>query len=444
VLREVVLREVVLWDDLAEEPLSYDQRVHDLLRAIRDEPRSPNAPARVWRDWALVAVLVPLAVLEGLLRPELPWRFLSMAIVVALVPTLLWRRTRPLLMVAIGFGVSGVAPVLFEGAALETYTIAFVLILPYALLRWGSGREIVPGLAVIAGKVVLVAAAGQLSAADLVAGFAVLSCTMALGLALRWRARARQRELEQVKLLERERLARDLHDTVAHHVSAMAIRAQAGLATAPGNPSAATDALRVIEAEASRALTEMRSMVRVLRQDRPAAPAPQLADLDALAEPVALAEPAALTDLADLGEPAALTRPAALADLAALAESAEPAARGWSGPRVEVDLAGDLGEIPAPVGTAIFRLAQESVTNARRHARHATRIQVRVSADPTSVRLRVSDDGEAGPRTAGSPGYGLIGMAERAGLLGGTCEAGPGPGRGWTVTAVLPRGGAPA
>jgi len=379
--------------------------VHDLLRSIRDEPRSPHPPRRVWRDWALVAVLVPFAVLEGLLRPELPWRFASAAIVVALVPTLLWRRTRPLLMVVIGFGVSGLAPVLLPGATLESVTLVFLLLLPYALLRWGSGREAALGLAFILAKVALGAAAGQLSPVDLVAGFAVLSATAALGLALRWRARARQRELEQVKLLERERLARDLHDTVAHHVSAMAIRAQAGLAMAPSDPAAATDALHVIEAEASRALAEMRGMVRVLRHDRPAGPPPQ---------------PDPDTRLADLATLAGPTR---------------------SGPPVDVDITGDLGDLPSPVRTAIFRIAQESVTNARRHARHAKRIEVRVSADPTSVRLRVSDDGEGGPRATGAAGYGLVGMIERAGLLGGTCEAGPDPGRGWTVTAVLPRSG---
>jgi len=378
--------------------------VHDLLRSIWDEPRSPHPPTRVWRDWALVAVFVLLAVLEGLVRPELPWRFASVGIVVALVPTLLWRRSRPLLMVVIGFGVSGLAPVLLPGATLESVTLVFLLLLPYALLRWGSGRDAVLGSAFILGKVALGAAAGQLSALDLVAGFAVLSATAALGLALRWRARARQRELEQVKLLERERLARDLHDTVAHHVSAMAIRAQAGLAMAPSDPAAATDALHVIEAEASRALAEMRGMVRVLRHDRPAEPDPD-------------------THLADLATLAGTTK---------------------SGPPVDVDITGDLGDLPSPVRLAIFRIAQESVTNARRHARHAKRIEVRISADPTSVRLRVSDDGEAGPRTTGAAGYGLVGMIERAGLLGGTCEAGPDPGRGWTVTAVLPRNGSPA
>jgi signal transduction histidine kinase len=89
------------------------------------------------------------------------------------------------------------------------------------------------------------------------------------------------------------------------------------------------------------------------------------------------------------------------------------------------------------VGAAIYRIAQESITNALRHARHATRIAVRVSGEDDCVRLVVRDDGEA---TAGAPaGYGLAGMTERATLLGGTLEAGPGSGRGWTVTAVLPR-----
>jgi signal transduction histidine kinase len=201
------------------------------------------------------------------------------------------------------------------------------------------------------------------------------------------------RELDQATLLERERLARDLHDTVAHHVSAMAIRAQAGLAVAQSQPEAATEALRLIEAEASRALTEMRTMVRVLRQPAELTPLPRVADLPELSSP--------------------------------------------TGPRVDVEILGDVDDLPPSVGATIYRLAQEAVTNARRHAKHATRIEVRVAADDTSVRLRVRDDGDAGP--PGASGYGLIGMAERAGLLGGTCEAGPNPGRGWTVTAVLPR-----
>jgi signal transduction histidine kinase len=358
----------------------------------------------VWRDWALVGALVPTVVLEGVLRPDLPWRVLSVIVGAGLVPTLLWRRTRPLLMVAIAFITTSLASLVI-GGDLKLNSMAYVLFLPYALFRWGSGREAVIGATIMLGKVCLWVVIGYLSFGNGIGGLGVLSAAIALGAAFRYRTRARMRELDQVKLLERERLARDLHDTVAHHVSAMAIRAQAGLATSASHPDAATDALRVIEAEASRALAEMRSMVRVLRRNQPAdlAPSPRIRDLEQLA------------------------------------------GRSRAGPAVDVEIFGDLDDVPESVGAAIYRLAQESVTNARRHARHATRIEVRVAADNTSVHLSVSDDGDTGPsRPTASPGYGLIGMIERADLLGGTCEAGPNPDRGWTVTAVLPRTGSPA
>lgn len=354
----------------------------------------------MWRDWALAGLLVPAAVLEGGLRPDVPWRALSVVLTVGLVPTLLWRRTRPAPMVAIAFGACGLAGLLTSGEPPGLDTLVYLMLLPYALFRWGSGRAIVLGVTVIVAKVGLSAVVDETGAGDAVAGFAFLSSSMALGVALRYRAGTRARALDRAKLLERERLARDLHDTVAHHVSAIAIRAQAGLATSEADPRAAAEALRLIETEASRTLAEMRGIVRVLRRDEPAdlAPSPHLADLRRLAS------------------------------------------HGEAGPAVDVELSGDLDDVSPAVGAAIFRLAQESVTNARRHARDATRIEVHVTADETSVRLWVSDDGDTGlVRPAASQGYGLRGMTERAGLLGGTCEAGPGPERGWTVTAVLPR-----
>jgi signal transduction histidine kinase len=321
--------------------------------------------------------------------------------VLSLLPTLLWRRSRPLLMVAIAFGLCSVDTLIIGGHQ-GMNVMAFMLLLQYSLFRWGSGREAVAGSAIVLGHVTISSIVGSLHAPDLFGAFGILFAVSALGAALRYRARARMRELDQVKLLERERLARDLHDTVAHHVSAMAIRAQAGLAMAKTQPDAALEALHLIEGEASRALAEMRGMVRVLRRahsNQPAelAPSPQVSDLQQLANQ---------------------NRP---------------------GPVVNVDIVGAVDELPPPVGAAIYRLAQESVTNARRHARHATRVEVSVFVDDTSVHLRVSDDGDTGP--AGSSGYGLIGMIERADLLGGTCEAGPNPDRGWTVTAVLPRAG---
>ncbi|MFF0775265.1 sensor histidine kinase [Nonomuraea wenchangensis] len=377
--------------------------IRSLGRSVWNEPRAPGAPRRVWRDWVLVAVLVPVAVLEGVLRPDLPWRVPAVVLTVALVPLLLWRRQRPLLMLVTAFVASGAAALAAGGQDVETHTMAFVLILVYALFRWGSGREAVAGLGVALVALGLSAAQGRLVMGDLVAGLAVTAAALGLGGALRFRAGARSRELDQVKLLEREQLARELHDLVAHHVSAMAIRAQAGLAAAAAEqPDAAADALRVIEAEASRTLAEMRTMVHVLRRN----------------------------------EPAELTPGKQLGDLAELA------GRARVGPAVDVRISGDVEGVPPSVGAAIYRIAQESVTNARRHARHATRIEVDVAADDAAVRLRVSDDGDGVvARQISSAGYGLIGMIERAGLLGGTCEAGPNPGRGWTVTAVLPRTG---
>ncbi|MEU7002778.1 sensor histidine kinase [Nonomuraea sp. NPDC046570] len=374
-----------------------------LLRSVWDNPSPPNPPTRVWRDWVLVGVLVPVAVLEGLLRPELPWRTVSVIVTIGLVPTLLWRRTRPLPMVAIAFATTSLAPLLTDGDSAETYTMVYLLILVYSLFRWGSGREVTLGSTIMLVAVSLSLLFDRITPGDMVGAFAVMFSVIALGGALRYRATARTRELDQIKLLEREQLARDLHDTVAHHVSAMAIRAQAGLATSESGPNAATDALRVIEVEAARALDEMRAMVRILRRDQPAdlAPGRRVTDLEQLASP------------------------------------------GRSGPSVDVEISGDIDGLPPSVEAAIYRLAQESITNAQRHARHATRIEVRVTADDTSVRLRVSDDGDSSPiRPAAPPGYGLIGMIERADLLGGTCEAGPSPDRGWTVTAVLPRSGA--
>ena len=375
---------------------------------------------RVWRDWVLVAVVVAGAVIEVVTRSDVQGRWLELATVVVLAPTLLWRRTHPLTTVVVAF-VASTVPALVLGRDLAFASNIFMLVLAYALFRWGSGRAMVLGAAVILAKMGTNATLGFLTLADVGIGCLILGSTFALGLALRYRSGARRREREQVVLLERERLARDLHDVVGHHISAVAVRAQAGLAVSQTDPGAAADSLRVIEEQASRALAEMRTLVRVLRSDelRPSegggdradetdelAPGPTLADVERLADPTA--------------------------------------------PRVEVDLDGDPARVSAAVGGAVQRIAQESVTNARRHARGATRIAVRVTVGETSVRLRVSDDGgaPASPSHSGyghggyrHGGYGLAGMRERAALLGGTLDAGP-DAAGWTVEAILPLSGA--
>ena len=378
--------------------------MRNAVRSLWAEPRAPDPPARVWLDWVLVGVLVPMAVLEASLRDDVVWPAVSLMLALGLLFPILWRRTHPLAAVAVAFGaviavdiaalIDGVGPV-------GLYANGFVLLFPYSLFRWGSGREAVIGLAIIVTAGGLGIAADFTDVFEAVFGMAFLLFPAALGASVRYRTASWLREIDQVKLREREQLARELHDTVAHHVSAIAVRAQAGQVVAASHPSAAVDALEVIEEEASRTLAEMRIMVGALRDTEKADLAPQRG----------------------------------VADIERLARSA------GDSPRVDVTLAGGLDELRPSVEAAIYRLAQESITNAVRHARHATRIDVRVFGDDRSVHLTVSDDGEAGPSDRPPPGYGIAGMAERAKLLGGTLTAGPDPGRGWTVDAVLPRNG---
>jgi signal transduction histidine kinase len=105
-------------------------------------------------------------------------------------------------------------------------------------------------------------------------------------------------------------------------------------------------------------------------------------------------------------------------------------------PMVAVQLPDDVDQLRPAVGAALYRIAQESVTNAIRHARNATRITVDVVIEGEEVRLLVRDDGE--PAAQGPFGYGLVGIAERARLLGGSFRAGPAAGGGWMVDVVLP------
>jgi signal transduction histidine kinase len=126
-----------------------------------------------------------------------------------------------------------------------------------------------------------------------------------------------------------------------------------------------------------------------------------------------------------------------------VAEVEQLATDGQTRPCVEVTLSGEFDDLSPAVGAAIYRLAQESVTNARRHARHATQVTVAVTGNADQIRLTIDDDGSSGAGGRAPAGYGLVGMRERASLLGGTFHAGPAAERGWRVEAVLPRTGTP-
>jgi signal transduction histidine kinase len=136
------------------------------------------------------------------------------------------------------------------------------------------------------------------------------------------------------------------------------------------------------------------------------------------------------------GDEAAMAPQRGISDIALLRRAAGE-------PQVDVQLAGAFDDLPPLIDAAAYRIAQESVTNALRHARNPRRIDVRVAGHQDRLCLTVEDDGEPVPFSADrTSGYGLIGMSERATVLGGTLEAGPGASGGWRVTAVLPRRGA--
>lgn len=370
--------------------------VHSLLA----EPRPPNPPRRVWRDWVLVSLIVLSSLLEAAARFDVVWLPVALVLSIALAPMLLWRRTHPLLAVGVAFGaviVLDVVAIVLGAPAVGLYSMGYLIILPYSLFRWGSGREISIGMIFIFVVSILANLVEFNGFGEALSGAVVLLFPAVLGVTFRFRSAGRDRERDQIRLMEREQLARELHDTVAHHVSAIAIQAQAGQAVAGPGGGAAFETLRLIEQEATRTLNEMRLMVGMLREGNEADLGPQRGVAD-------------------------IVRFAAERDV---------------GPAIDVNLDGDLESLDQALDSALYRIAQESITNAVRHARSVTSVVVSVSGEPDRVRLLISDDGERGGLQGN--GFGLIGMAERASLLGGHLEAGPGPDRGWQVEAILPR-----
>ncbi len=380
------------------------------VRSYLAEPAVADPPVRVRRDGILVAVASIAAILEAALRTDSEWADLPIgwrvgalvAFFVAMPPALLFRRTRPLAATLWGF-----VPTIAFGAAVATAEGVFgglsstsvILVVVYALYRWGSGRHgAIGGLVLIAAAVLGFLTDPTVTLSDWIGGLIFLSIPVEIGLVVRYRDAARQRAVADVQSRERVQLARELHDTVAHHVSAIALQAQGARALAETDPVRALAVLAVIEDAASRTLTEMRAMVGTLRAGADLAPQQGIADLERLASSVA------------------------------------------GGLRVDVAVANDIGEVGPGVDAAVFRIAQESITNAVRHARRATRITIAVEPVEDAVRLIVTDDGE--PTTGASArGYGILGMTERAHLLGGSLTAGPASGRGWQVSAELPRSG---
>ncbi|MEH0528696.1 sensor histidine kinase [Streptomyces stelliscabiei] len=206
------------------------------------------------------------------------------------------------------------------------------------------------------------------------------------------RARAGRRRADE----ERLRIARELHDVLAHSISVINVQAGVGLALLDSDPEQARAALTTIKAAGKEALGEVRQVLDTLRTpgDAPRAPAPGLDRLPELVEQAA-------------------------------------------GAGLAVEMEGRAPELSPGTDLAAFRIVQEALTNVVRHS-GSWRARLRIEHGGGELRLRIDDDGPATGTDAGGGGNGLVGMRERAAGLGGTIEAGPRPDGGFRVLAVLP------
>ncbi|RSM71362.1 sensor histidine kinase [Amycolatopsis sp. WAC 01375] len=358
---------------------------------------------------ALLAVVLVVAVGGNLAART--WTFLiaipmwlAWATVAASGIAIALRRHRPL--VAYGLGLGSLIPALLAGnglgpaallaTACALYTVALEHPRPRSLIAMGLGLV-----------VVMIFEFLRLGP-NTIASTAFAGGGVAGSWALGWMTRQRRANLAQLADTqadqavsdERLRIAREMHDVVAHSMSLIAVKAAVGNHVAKEQPEEAREALRVIELTSRETLVELRRMLGVLRSGD--------------------------------GTPEAALGPAPkLADLRTLAERA-----GQAGVRVE--LSGEaVDDLPEGVALSVYRITQEAVTNVVKHAGpSACRVTITEGAGEVSVEIVDDGRGEGSPSTGG--GHGLIGMRERVAVYGGDFEAGPLPAGGFRVFARLP------
>jgi signal transduction histidine kinase len=320
------------------------------------------------------------------------------------------RRRAPLLMwIAIWAGIA----LQYLVTQHPPQDLEFVIVLfaaAYSLGAYASVRRAAAGLVISA--VMILASEGALLAftqhpggigssylplvAFCVAGVVVRARRQSVALARR--NAALQRQAEQAAATERARIARELHDIVAHHLSVIVL--QAAGARASGKATDAT--LEKIEDNGRQALSETRRLLGVLR---------------------------------DTGEQAGLTPQPGISELDALADTVRAA-----GLPVNLVIDGDHAALPAAVNLSVYRIVQEALTNVLKHAGPA-RADVTVGCADGAVMIEVTDDGGADPAGAAhAGGHGLAGMRERVAVFGGELQAGPRAGGGFAVRARLPVG----
>ncbi|MFF2545328.1 sensor histidine kinase [Kitasatospora sp. NPDC058063] len=342
----------------------------------------------------------------------------TLALQAGLVLPLLWRRRRPTAAFAAIMAVFVLQWSLDVGLRAD----AALLVALYSLALHGRLRHLAWSCAAMAVAVALVAVAvsgGGLPVGDaLFFLFSAATAAVALGIAVRvrraqlagLRERAARLEIERdqrsrlATATERARVAREMHDIVGHNLSVIVTLADGGAYAAQANPERGREALLLIGDTSRQAFGELRRMLGVLRDQGDQAaeytPQPGIADLDGLCARIRAA-----------------------------------------GPQVVYTAAGALDRPDRGVQLMAYRIVQEALTNALKHAGPETRAHVTLTVDAERLRIRVEDTGRpGGPRWHGRTdgyGHGLAGMRERAALYGGSVTAGPVPGAGWTVEAVL-------
>lgn len=289
----------------------------------------------------------------------------------------------------------------------------------YAVAAYGPGRTPLAGAVFVAGALAALAIAGAAAEADwalvdFAASALAFLTAWVLGDRVRTRRaytaaledravrleREREAEAKAAVLDERSRMARELHDVVAHGVSVIVVQATAARRVLPNDVAAAQEALASIEATGRTALSELRTLLGALRtEDELGSLRPQ-PDLNALAELVERTRVAGLP--------------------------------------VELRIAGERRPLSPGVDVSAYRIVQEGLTNVLKHAPGA-RATVVVGYDEDGLRVEVSDDGPGAPiESRDGAGHGLMGMRERVILLGGDLTAGPLPGGGFAVRAFFP------
>ncbi|MFI6291400.1 sensor histidine kinase [Nonomuraea sp. NPDC050790] len=247
------------------------------------------------------------------------------------------------------------------------------------------------GLAVVAGGFL----AAPASAVPPLSALAWLAA-VPLGLVPRLLDARRHAAAERVRQAVRLELARELHDVVAHHVTGIVLQAQAAQLVTARHPDRTADSLAGIESAGSAALAATRRVVGLLRDTGPVAEGH---------------------------------------------ERLEELVEGFDGRRARLRMEAEPSGWPPEVSATVYRIVREALTNVARHAPRASTVTVTVTEDGDAVTVEVADDApRAGVRGRRRPGYGLVGMRERLEALGGTLAAGPRPGSGWSVHAVIPTG----